>query len=162
LKVNIKVSFLYEYVKDILSASIIKLSFHIIENPASYGTWRFITMFTRARHWTLSWARWIQLVLTSCFFHIILQPVPSPPCVENINSENTEYYIQCFQNCVWTFTDLVCCWCVESHWLVKTMWQADECSTCFSLSSVSAFCTVVLQWPLKVVFCNIQTHFTFK
>jgi hypothetical protein len=28
--------------------------------PAFYGTWRFITVFTRARHWSLSWARWIQ------------------------------------------------------------------------------------------------------
>jgi len=25
-----------------------------------YGIWRFITMFTKARHWTLSWASWIQ------------------------------------------------------------------------------------------------------
>jgi len=28
--------------------------------PALYGTWRFITMFTRAHHWSLSWARCIQ------------------------------------------------------------------------------------------------------
>jgi len=27
---------------------------------AFYGTSRFITMFTRTRHWYLSWARWIQ------------------------------------------------------------------------------------------------------
>jgi hypothetical protein len=26
----------------------------------SYGTRRFITVFTQARHWTLSWASWIQ------------------------------------------------------------------------------------------------------
>jgi hypothetical protein len=26
----------------------------------SYGTRRFITVFTKARHWTLSWASWIQ------------------------------------------------------------------------------------------------------
>jgi len=25
-----------------------------------YGTWRFITIFTKARHWTLPWASWIQ------------------------------------------------------------------------------------------------------
>jgi len=24
------------------------------------GTWRFITVFTSAHHWSLSWARWIQ------------------------------------------------------------------------------------------------------
>jgi len=28
--------------------------------PAFYGTRRFITVFTRARHWSESWARWIQ------------------------------------------------------------------------------------------------------
>jgi hypothetical protein len=28
--------------------------------PAFYGTRRFITVFTRTRHWSLSWARWIQ------------------------------------------------------------------------------------------------------
>jgi len=28
--------------------------------PAFYGTRRFITMFTLACHWSLSWTRWIQ------------------------------------------------------------------------------------------------------
>jgi len=28
--------------------------------PALFGTWRFITVFTRVHHWSLSWARWIQ------------------------------------------------------------------------------------------------------
>jgi hypothetical protein len=28
--------------------------------PAFYGTRRFMTVFTRARHWSLSWVRWIQ------------------------------------------------------------------------------------------------------
>jgi hypothetical protein len=28
--------------------------------PTFYGTWRFITIFTRAHHWSISWARWIQ------------------------------------------------------------------------------------------------------
>jgi len=28
--------------------------------PAFYGTWRFITVFTRAHHWPVSWARCIQ------------------------------------------------------------------------------------------------------
>jgi len=28
--------------------------------PAFYETRRFITVFTTARHWSLSWARWIQ------------------------------------------------------------------------------------------------------
>jgi hypothetical protein len=28
--------------------------------PLSYGTRRFVTVFTKARHWTLSWVSWIQ------------------------------------------------------------------------------------------------------
>jgi hypothetical protein len=27
-----------------------------------YGTWRFITKFTKVNHWSLSWARWIQSI----------------------------------------------------------------------------------------------------
>jgi hypothetical protein len=30
--------------------------------PIIYETWRFITVFTRDSHWSLSWARWIQSV----------------------------------------------------------------------------------------------------
>jgi hypothetical protein len=30
--------------------------------PEFYGTRRFITVFTRALHWSLSWARWIQSI----------------------------------------------------------------------------------------------------
>jgi len=30
------------------------------EIPCFYGTRRFITVFKRARHWTLSWTTWIQ------------------------------------------------------------------------------------------------------
>jgi hypothetical protein len=30
--------------------------------PTFYGTRRFITLFARARHWSLSWARWIQSI----------------------------------------------------------------------------------------------------
>jgi hypothetical protein len=42
------------YLKSWLSLS---LSKNIL---LSYGTWRFITVFTQARHWTLSWASWFQ------------------------------------------------------------------------------------------------------
>jgi len=28
--------------------------------PTIYGIWRFITLFTRFCHWSLSWTRWIQ------------------------------------------------------------------------------------------------------
>jgi hypothetical protein len=30
-----------------------------------YGTQRFITVFTKARHWTLSWASWIQVTINA-------------------------------------------------------------------------------------------------
>jgi hypothetical protein len=32
----------------------------LVKNIVSYGTRRFITVFTKARYWTLSWASWIQ------------------------------------------------------------------------------------------------------
>jgi hypothetical protein len=32
-----------------------------------YGTWRFITVFIRARHWSLSWARWVQSTISRHF-----------------------------------------------------------------------------------------------
>jgi hypothetical protein len=35
--------------------------------PAFYGTRRFIIMFTTARHWSLSWARWIQFTTPTLF-----------------------------------------------------------------------------------------------
>jgi hypothetical protein len=44
------------YLKSWLSLSFSKISWFI------YGTRRFITVFTKARHWTLSWASWIQFV----------------------------------------------------------------------------------------------------
>jgi len=30
-----------------------------------YGTWRYIIMFTKARHWTLSWASRLQFAPSS-------------------------------------------------------------------------------------------------
>jgi hypothetical protein len=34
---------------------------HLVKKfPALFGTWSFITMFIRARHWILLWASWIQ------------------------------------------------------------------------------------------------------
>jgi hypothetical protein len=55
--------------------------------PAFYGTWRFITMFTRALHWSLSWARSIQSIpshpisLRSTFLLFrrgVVVPTPNP------------------------------------------------------------------------------------
>jgi hypothetical protein len=43
-----------------------------------YGTEKFITMFTRARHWALSWARWIHFMSSNptsiliLSFHLLL------------------------------------------------------------------------------------------
>jgi hypothetical protein len=42
------------------------------KSPASCGTWRFITVFTRVQHWTLSWARWIQ---STSINHISLKSI---------------------------------------------------------------------------------------
>jgi hypothetical protein len=47
--------------------------------PAFYGTRRFITVFTRAFHWSLSWARSIQFIpsyLSKIHFNIIHPPTP--------------------------------------------------------------------------------------
>jgi hypothetical protein len=44
------------------------LSLSFSKTILSYGTRRFITVFTQARHWTLSWASWIQ------FAHRSLSP----------------------------------------------------------------------------------------
>jgi hypothetical protein len=35
-------------------------SYSVNKFPAFYRTWRFITVFTRPRHWSLSWVRCIQ------------------------------------------------------------------------------------------------------
>jgi hypothetical protein len=45
---------------------------------AFYGTRRFITMFTRALHWSLSWARSIQSTTSHpIHFHILICVIPS-------------------------------------------------------------------------------------
>jgi hypothetical protein len=38
------------------------LSLSLSKNILPYWTRRFITIFTKARHWTVSWASWIQFV----------------------------------------------------------------------------------------------------
>jgi hypothetical protein len=49
---------------------------HLVKKfPAFYGTWRFINVFTRACHWFLFWARWMQFTLScpiSLKFFLIL------------------------------------------------------------------------------------------
>jgi hypothetical protein len=47
--------------------------------PAFYGTRKFITVFTRDLHWSLSWARWIQSIpsyLSHIYFNICHLPTP--------------------------------------------------------------------------------------
>jgi hypothetical protein len=51
--------------------------------PASYGTQKFIAVFTRARHSSLTWAKWIQsthhpISLRILFFHLL---VGLPSCL---------------------------------------------------------------------------------
>jgi hypothetical protein len=44
-----------------------------------YETRRFINVFTRTRHWSLSWVRWIQSTNShSAFFEINFNIIPSP------------------------------------------------------------------------------------
>jgi hypothetical protein len=54
------------------------------EIPAFYVTWRFITVFTTARHQSLSWSTWIQSTHSSRFcmihFNIIIPLRPGLPC----------------------------------------------------------------------------------
>jgi len=51
-----------------------------IPPPNFYGTWRFITVFTWASHWTLSWARWIQFTTLTILFKINFEIIlPSSP-----------------------------------------------------------------------------------
>jgi hypothetical protein len=55
--------------------------------PAFYGTRRFITAFKRARHWSLSWARWIQSTpshtISPKSVRIVLQQ--DRKCIKNTN-----------------------------------------------------------------------------
>jgi hypothetical protein len=52
-----------------------KSNLQLLKNfPAFYGTRRFITVFTRALHWSLSWARWIQSI--SSYLSKIHPPTP--------------------------------------------------------------------------------------
>jgi hypothetical protein len=49
------------------------------EISAFHGIWRFITMFTRAHHWTLTWASWTQysyLVFYDSFYIILISSLP--------------------------------------------------------------------------------------
>jgi hypothetical protein len=65
------------YLKSWLSLS---LSKNIL---LSYGTRKFITVFTKARHWTLSWASWIQFApLIPISLSSILM-LSSHPCLDH-------------------------------------------------------------------------------
>jgi hypothetical protein len=62
---------------------------HLLKKfPAFYGPWKFIAMFTTARHWTLTRARWIQFTTSNPIYLIstlILQ------CKLN-NSDNLYFF----------------------------------------------------------------------
>jgi hypothetical protein len=55
-----------------------------------YGTWRFITVFARALHWSLSWARWIlyQLMINHIWSWIRL-------CFRCFHLNSCTYYFKC-------------------------------------------------------------------
>jgi hypothetical protein len=64
--------------------------------PAFYETRRFVTVFTTARHWTLSWIRLIQSTLLSliyaCDFHVVISPQVSRPKLCTHFSHLLTYY----------------------------------------------------------------------
>jgi hypothetical protein len=80
---------------------------HLFKNFSTfYDTWRFLIMFTRALHWSLSWSRWIEPVpphrlsvrpiLILSFCHIMLMQIQDPFWWKNIH------------NCLKTKCSLIC------------------------------------------------------
>jgi hypothetical protein len=54
--------------------------------PTLYRNFRFITWFRRARHWSLPWARWIQLIQPHTSYQISILIVSSRLCLGLANS----------------------------------------------------------------------------
>jgi hypothetical protein len=52
------------------------------EFPTFYGTRRFITVFTRTRHWSLYWARWIQFTFSRPVSLRSTLTLTSHPCLD--------------------------------------------------------------------------------
>lgn len=65
-------------------------------NSCLYGNWKFITMFTEAHHWTLSWGSSIQVVLAQLICPIVI--LPSTPVISSLEvfKPNICIYRQCF------------------------------------------------------------------
>jgi hypothetical protein len=60
--------------------------------PTFYGSRRFITVFTRDLHWSLSWARWIQSIPIHPIYYKILVTVSVPcHCTSNQKKKSQHY-----------------------------------------------------------------------
>jgi hypothetical protein len=91
------VTFMYDYVKKTKAIRTLTPCSRVLEKltvtqlvkklPAFYGTRMSITVFITARHWSLSWVRWIQSIpsnlislrsiLISCIYSQVFQVVSS-------------------------------------------------------------------------------------
>jgi hypothetical protein len=114
--------------------------------PTFYGTWRFIIMFTRTLHWSLSWARWIQSIP---FHSIYVRPIlilssrlrlclPNG-LVPSVFPTNNLYAFFFYPKCAtWhahlIILDLIILFCVEYK-----LWSSALCKFFQSRSSSSFF-----------------------
>jgi hypothetical protein len=82
---RLKTNSMNEWVNQSINQSILTIWTWVLEKltvtelfkklPAFYGTRRFITVFTRPRHWSLTWARWNQSTLSPRSIRYILYKV---------------------------------------------------------------------------------------
>jgi hypothetical protein len=65
-------------------------------SPAFYGTRRFITVFTRARHWSLFWVRWSVHAVISCSSNALPHISQSILMSKNLFYKSTCYWAWLF------------------------------------------------------------------
>ena len=96
--------------------------------PASTKPLRFIAMYTKACHRTLSWISWNQLHLLRHAFHI-RPPLPvTTHCTSN-NSEGNSTYRE-LRSRIWHALKHSCR-LVFLHYLPKSLGNSDICHSCF-------------------------------
>jgi len=121
----------------------------VMKSTAIYGTWRFITVFRRAHHLTLFWARWVQskpshpvslrsiLILFSHLYICLLNGLfPSHFLTKILHAFLTSSYMlhilpisSSMYNQVW-----------------GTLWQFVRCKPS-------------VHWPNKNIICDVCEHF---
>jgi hypothetical protein len=84
--------------------------------PTLYGTWRFITMFTRALHWSLSWNRSIQSIPPHpIYLRSILYYPPTYALVFLVVS-----FLQAFYGLYEIYNSWNCLWPLHGHTSLKS------------------------------------------